>query len=257
MDKKYYWLKLDRNFFKRHDIQIIESMPNGKDYILFYLKLLVESIDHEGSLRFNDTIPYNDQMLSTITRTNIDIVRSAISIFKELELMEVLDDQTIYLTETTKMLGESTSTHRVQKYRETKKLIENDVKRYGNVTETVNETEIEKDKEIDIEKESITSNTKESVSLSSFINTSFKNFSNGNKELLNTLNDYKTMRTKIKKPLTDKAATLFLKKLDDLTKDQSTQILILEQSILNSWQGIFPLKEQHQQKSTKTHGVIL
>ena len=39
-DKKYYWLKLKKDFFKRHDIQIIENMPNGKDYVLFYLKLL-------------------------------------------------------------------------------------------------------------------------------------------------------------------------------------------------------------------------
>ena len=30
--KTFYWLKLKRDFFKRHDIQIIESMPNGKDY---------------------------------------------------------------------------------------------------------------------------------------------------------------------------------------------------------------------------------
>ena len=41
--KKYFWLKLDKDFFKRHDIRIVESMPNGKDYILFYLKLLCES----------------------------------------------------------------------------------------------------------------------------------------------------------------------------------------------------------------------
>ena len=86
MSKKYYWLKLDRNFFKRHDIRIIEDMPNGKEYVLFFMKLLVESIDHEGSLRFNDLIPYNDQMLSTITNTNIDIVRSAIKLFQLLSL---------------------------------------------------------------------------------------------------------------------------------------------------------------------------
>lgn len=67
--KTFYWLKLKRDFFKRHDIQIIESMPNGKDYILFYLKLLCESVDHEGNLRFSDQIPYNEQMLSTITNT--------------------------------------------------------------------------------------------------------------------------------------------------------------------------------------------
>ena len=56
-DKKFYWLKLKRDFFKRHDIRIIESMPNGKDYILFYLKMLLESIDHEGEQRVSDAIP--------------------------------------------------------------------------------------------------------------------------------------------------------------------------------------------------------
>ena len=78
MAKKYYWLKLQRNFFKRHDIRIIEDMPNGKDYILFYLKLLCESIDHDGTLRFSDEIPYNEDMLSTITNTNAEISRTNI-----------------------------------------------------------------------------------------------------------------------------------------------------------------------------------
>ena len=69
MAKKYYWMKLKEDFFKRHDTQIIESMPNGKDYIIFYLKLLLESLSHEGALRFNENIPYSEDMLATITRT--------------------------------------------------------------------------------------------------------------------------------------------------------------------------------------------
>lgn len=107
-DKKYYWLKLKKDFFKRHDIQIIESMPNGKDYVLFYLKLLVESVDHDGNLRFNDTIPYNENMLSTITNTNIDIVRSAMKVFVELKMVDLLEDKTIYMNEIEKMLGTET-----------------------------------------------------------------------------------------------------------------------------------------------------
>lgn len=103
--KKYFWLKLKRDFFKRHDIQIIEAMPNGKDYILFYLKLLCESVDHDGNLRFSEQIPYNDQMLSTITNTNVDIVRSAIKVFTELGMMDILDDGTFYMNEVEKMLG--------------------------------------------------------------------------------------------------------------------------------------------------------
>ena len=106
--KKFYWLKLKRDFFKRHDIRIVEAMPNGKDYILFYLKLLLESIDHEGQLRFSDTIPYNEQMLSVVTNTNIDIVRSAMALFIELNMMQVFDDQTIYMTEVDKLIGSET-----------------------------------------------------------------------------------------------------------------------------------------------------
>jgi len=104
-DGRFYWLKLKRDFFKRHDIQIIESMPNGKDYVLFYLKLLVESIDHEGQLRFSETIPYNADMLATITNTNIDIVRTAMKVFAEFEMVEILEDKTIYMAEVQKMIG--------------------------------------------------------------------------------------------------------------------------------------------------------
>lgn len=107
-DKKYYWLRLKRDFFKRHDIQIIESMPNGKDYVLFYLKLMVESIDHDGALRFSDTIPYNEQMLSVITGTNIDIVRAAMQLFRELKMVDVLDDSTIFMSEVQALMGAET-----------------------------------------------------------------------------------------------------------------------------------------------------
>lgn len=104
-NKKFYWLKLQKDFFKRHDIRIIEEMPNGKDYVLFYLKLLLESIDHEGNLRFSDMIPYNEQMLSVITNTNIDIVKSAMTLFTELKMIDVLDDRTIYMIEVEKHIG--------------------------------------------------------------------------------------------------------------------------------------------------------
>ena len=121
---RYYWLKLKRDFFKRHDIRIVEEMPNGKEYILFYLKLLCESVDHDGSLRFSDEVPYNDEMLSIITNTNIDIVRSAVKIFAELHMMDVLDDGTLYMREVETMIGSASASEnalRQARYRERKK----------------------------------------------------------------------------------------------------------------------------------------
>lgn len=156
-EKKFYWLKLKKDFFKRHDIQIIESMSNGKDYVLFYLKLMCESIDHEGNLRFSDTIPYNEQMLSTITNTNIDVVRSALKILKELNMIEILDDLTIYMNEVDKLIGsavDNDNANRQRRFRERQKeqLL---AERYESVTES-NESkiiDIDKDKELDKEKD--------------------------------------------------------------------------------------------------------
>ena len=153
--KKFYWLKLKRDFFKRHDIRIIEEMPNGKDYVLFYLKLLLESIDHEGSLRFSDTIPYNEQMLSVITNTNVDIVRSAMKLFTELNLIEIFDDQTIFMGEVEKMIGsESESAERMRRLRQKQRpsLCDGDVQKSDIEKEKEKEIKKDLDKDIEIER---------------------------------------------------------------------------------------------------------
>lgn len=157
MDNKFYWLKLKRDFFKRHDIKIIEAMPNGKDYILFYLKLLCESVDHEGNLRFSSEIPYDENMLSIITNTNIDVVRSAIKVFSQLGMMELLDDGTYYMNEVNKMMGsaiDNDNANRQRRFRERQKELALQ-ERYDSVTKN-NESKsksIELDKEIDNKKE--------------------------------------------------------------------------------------------------------
>lgn len=156
-NSKFYWLKLKRDFFKRHDIRIIEEMENGKDYILFYLKLLLESVSHEGQLRFSETIPYNEKMLSVITNTNIDIVRSAMKVLTELKMIEILDDSTIYMSEVLKLTGSETATaERMRKSRNKQKMLaERNIvtNECNNVQfcDTEIEKEIEKELEIDTE----------------------------------------------------------------------------------------------------------
>lgn len=152
-EKKYYWIKLKRDFFKRHDIKIVEAMTNGKDYILFYLKLLLESIDHEGELRFNDTIPYNEQMLSVITGTNVDIVKAAMKTFISLGMIEMFDDGTIFMTESEKMIGsESASAHRMRESRKRlKELHNNTVPSHCDTSVRNCYTEIEKEKDTEQE----------------------------------------------------------------------------------------------------------
>lgn len=124
-NKRFYWLKLDRRFFKQHEIVVIEGLPNGKDYILFYLKLLCESVSHEGNLRFSEEIPYDEAMLASITNTNIDIVRAAVQIFTKLHMMEILDDGTYFMNKVQGMMGSETDWAKKKRdYRERQKAIE-------------------------------------------------------------------------------------------------------------------------------------
>lgn len=122
-EKTRYWLKLDKDFLKSPHIKVIKDMPNGKDYVLFYLSLMLESIESVGHLKFTDLIPYNDEMLASLTDTNVDIVRSAVKIFESLGLMQLLDDGTIFMTQVAEMTGKrSESADRVKSFRERQKL---------------------------------------------------------------------------------------------------------------------------------------
>ena len=47
-EKKYYWLKLPRNFFGKHYIKILRAKENGELLVLFYMWMLTEAIDHEA-----------------------------------------------------------------------------------------------------------------------------------------------------------------------------------------------------------------
>ena len=62
--------------------------------------------------------------------------------------------------------------------------------------------------------------------------------------LVEALKDFIKMRKAIKRPLTDRAMKGILNKLDNYASDDLEKIEVLENSIINCWQGIFPIKEK-------------
>ena len=118
---RYYWLKMRRDFFKRHDIRILEGLPDGKDLVLFYVKLLVESVDHDGALRYSETKPYTPEMLAVITDTTPEFVAQALETLAELELIKDTPDGTIELPHAVDLIGsaaDNDNAKRQARYRE-------------------------------------------------------------------------------------------------------------------------------------------
>lgn len=69
------------------------------------------------------------------------------------------------------------------------------------------------------------------------------------------VDEYIKMRKFIKKPMTDHALELALNNLEKLASSEEEQIAILEQSISNSWQGLFPLKKAETVSNNEKHNV--
>jgi len=64
-----------------------------------------------------------------------------------------------------------------------------------------------------------------------------------NQKVDKALKEFKKMRVKIRKPLTERAEKLIMSELQKLAGDnEEKKIQILEQSIMNSWASVYPLK---------------
>lgn len=153
-NKKYYYLKVKENFYDSDSIIILESMENGYLYSNILMKLYLRSLKGEGRLMFNDKIPFNAQMLSKVVRHNVDVVEKAIRIFKELDLIEVLDNGAIYMLDIQNYIGESST--EADRKREYRAKIQTEIKMIGQTSDKcpdISPPEIEKKKEIKKEKE--------------------------------------------------------------------------------------------------------
>ena len=117
--KNYFYLRLKENFFDSDSMILLESMKDGYVYANILLKLYLRSLKNEGRLMLNDTIPYNPEMLASVTRHSVGDVEKALKIFKELNLIEILDTGAIYITDIQSFIGKSTTeADRKRVYRE-------------------------------------------------------------------------------------------------------------------------------------------
>ena len=98
---------MKENFFDSDEIKLLESGENGLEYSSFLLKLYCKSLKQEGRLTLNDLVPYDAEMLATVTRCSVEFVEKALKKLKRLGLIEVLDDGVIYMLDIQNFIGKS------------------------------------------------------------------------------------------------------------------------------------------------------
>lgn len=108
-NKRYYYMKLKENFFESEALILLESVPNGVLYSNILLKMYLKSLKNNGQLMFNDLIPYSPDMIASVTRQPVGVVNEAIKYFKQLGLIDILDNGAIYMNDIELYIGQSST----------------------------------------------------------------------------------------------------------------------------------------------------
>jgi predicted phage replisome organizer len=243
-NKKYYYMRLKENFFDTNEMKVLESMQDGYKYSNILLKLYLMSLQSDGKLMLNERIPYNSQMIATITRHSVGDVEKALVLFKDLGLIEILDSGAIYMLDIQKYIGKSST--EADRHREYQRKIScsEEICEKSNRKSTPEieiELELEKDIEIDID----TDKKKKKKSAKADLNGMIDSFT-GNEELKEALKAFLDMRKSIKKPIqTEYAFKLALNKLKQLSDRDSIRIEIVNQSVEHNWQTFYTLQNSY------------
>lgn len=157
-NKKYYYLRLKDNFFDSDELKILESMKDGYLYSNILLKLYLRSLKNDGKLVVNERIPYNAEMLASVTGHQVGTTKQALSMFKELGLIEVLENGAIYMLDIQNFIGKgSTEADRQRLYdrRISEERKQNKLTQSRNLEEICKKStpEIEKELEKELDKE--------------------------------------------------------------------------------------------------------
>lgn len=251
-NKKYYYMRLKENFFDDDSLRLLEGMHDGYLYSNILLKMYLKSLKTDGRLMLNNVIPYSADMIAVITGHNVGTVEKALDMFQTLGLIEILDNGAIYMLNIQNFIGQS-STEADRKRQYDRKIADEKLNctNVGEISEKCIpeieidiETDIKKDTDIEIKTEKKGGRKPQRV------------YFPGDEALNQAFMDFVDMRKKIRKPLTDRAIEMQIRKLHTLAKipysdslDNDLAIRILNQSTMNCWLSLYEIKDEKTSKN--------
>ena len=145
--KRYFWLKLHKDFFQRKEIKRLRKIAGGDTYTIIYLKMLLRSIMSEGKLYFDGLEENFSSELALDLDESEENVQITVTYLLNSGLLEMRSDDEYYLPDTKNSTGcETAVAARVRRHREKQKALQcnadvTKVKHFCN-------GEIEKEKEL-------------------------------------------------------------------------------------------------------------
>ena len=240
------WVKLCTDIFDDEKILLIESMPDADSIIVIWFKLLcfAGKQNNGGVFLMNDRIAYTDEMLSTIFRRPLSVVRMALKTFESFGMVEIINNAyTIPNWEKHQNIEGMDKIREQNRLRKQKQREKAKIPQLcdGHVTVTQCHAP-EEDKEEDKDK-----NKNKKIS---FVDSLLSDIEDD--DLRNLYLEYIAMRKAIKSPITtERALKMLINKVNTLEPtDIERQKKLLENAVVGNWKSVYPLKEEAQTTNT-------
>lgn len=160
MAKKYIWLKLQKDFFKRKELKKLRRLAGGAVYTVIYLEMQLLSLENNGKLYFEGVEDnFVDEMALALDE-NVEDVQMTVLFLQKHGLIEIGQEADEFiLPDVVKNIGSETASaerKRQQRLREKEKkmlICDNVTPLSVEVTTSHTEREKEREKDKDIERE--------------------------------------------------------------------------------------------------------
>lgn len=256
-NQKYWWIKLETNFFYQNAIDFLMSQKNGSQYVVLYQMLCLETANTNGRLMTeigNIMVKYDVEKIRRTTRYfDTDTIVVALELYRQIGLVYEEEDGFLRINNHEKMIGFQTGA--------AKRMQESRAKESKKEIGTNQEQMFPRDKILDLkEEEYISKSNKEEKNTKK--KTATKRQPNGNQidvepelvyftdlDLNETFIAFLEMRKKLKAINSDLAIKKLLNILEPYNDNE--KMLMINNSIVNSWKGLFPIKHGNSKQSQK------
>lgn len=147
--KRYYWLKLEENYFDLKVQKAMRKLPGGSDMLICYLKLQLKYLSKCGLIEYQGICKNVYEEIALDIDEPINTVTETVQLLEKWNVIEQTQNNDLYITEMQPRIGsKSDSAVRVAKFREKQKMLlcNNDVTNCNSIKEKIKEDKSIEDK---------------------------------------------------------------------------------------------------------------
>lgn len=124
MGKRYYWLKLKRDFFQSKEMKKLRTIAGGDTYTVIYLKMMLYSLEHDGLIEYEEIEDSMSEEIALAIDEQPDNVAVTLQYLLKKGLAQIVNENDLFMTSVPELTGsEGDAAERMRNLRDRQKFL--------------------------------------------------------------------------------------------------------------------------------------